>query len=106
MMCLLALMLYHWCGSTTVCWLYVLGSNRLHCCVCAVCKHYRDAPFWLVAVLAGAVCLVVPLDGLAVLLVFVDQHTLAAAPRFVLGDGQLRYLPPPMSALLHHCCGR
>ena len=42
---------------------------------------------WLVAVLAGAVCLVVPLGGLAVLLVFVDQHTLAAAPRVVPGDG-------------------
>ena len=40
-----------------------------------------------VAVLAGAVCLVVPFGGLAVLLVFVDQHTLAAAPKVVLGDG-------------------
>ena len=60
----------------------------------------------LVAVLAGAVCLVVPLGGLAVLLVFVDQHTLAAALRVLLGDGRLCYLPPPMSALLRHCCGR
>ena len=58
-----------------------------------------------VTVLPGAVCLVVPLGGLAVLLVFVDQHTLAAAPKVVLGGGRLRYLPPPMSALLHHCCG-
>ena len=40
-----------------------------------------------VAVLAGAVCLVVTLSGLAVQLVFVEQHTLAAAPRVVLGDG-------------------
>ena len=40
-----------------------------------------------VAVLAGAVCLVVPPDGLAVLLVFVHQHTLAAAPRIIPGDG-------------------
>ena len=59
----------------------------------------------LVAVPAGAVCLLVPLGGLSVLLVFVNQHTLAAAPRVVLGDGRLRCLPPPMSALLHHCCG-
>ena len=60
----------------------------------------------LVAMLAGAVCLVVMLGGLAVLLVFVDQHTLAVAPRVVLGDGQLSYLTPPMSALLHNCFER
>lgn len=42
---------------------------------------------WPVAVLAGAVRLVVPLGGLKVLLVFVDQHTLAAALRVLPGDG-------------------
>ena len=40
-----------------------------------------------VAVLAEAVCLVVPLGGLAVLLVFVDQHNLAVTLKVVLGDG-------------------
>ena len=195
MTCLLALSLYHWCGDTTVCWLYGLGGNLLHRCVCgspaetalsplyrlcavvlatqawqaALCgcrwcqprltlrlNHDLRPPHavslvlfcWCspvvamlvvlsvlamlavqrvavlpvtgaglytvvlhmssrpVAVLAGAVCLVMPLGGLAVLLVFVDQHTLAAFPRVVLGDGQLNYMPPLMSALLRHCCGR
>ena len=59
-----------------------------------------------VAVLNGAVCLVVPLGGLAVLLVFVNQHTLAATPKVGLGDSLLRYLLPTMSDLLRHCCGQ
>ena len=59
-----------------------------------------------VAVLAATVCLVMLLGGLAMLLVFVYQHTPAAAPKVVLVDGQLRYLPPPISALLRHCCGQ
>ena len=39
-----------------------------------------------VAVPAGVVCLEVLLGGLAVLLVFVGQHTLAATLEVVLGD--------------------
>ena len=37
-------------------------------------------------------------DGLAVLPVFNDRRTLATILAVVLGDGQLHYLPPTMSA--------
>ena len=59
-----------------------------------------------VAVLTEIECLLVLFGEIAVLLVFVGQHTWAAIPKVVLGDDRLHYLPPARFALLHHCYER
>ena len=79
--------------------MYSLTESELHLEVLQVDLRSMAVP-------AEGVCLVVLIDGLAVLPVFVGQHTLADILEVVLGDGQLHYLPPAMSALLHHCCGQ
>ena len=78
---------------------YSLTESELHLEVLQVDLRPMAAP-------ALGVCLVVLFDGLAVLPVFVGQHTLAATLEVVLGDDRLHYLFPAMFALLHHCYGQ
>ena len=78
---------------------YSLTESELHLKVLQVDLRPMAVP-------AEGVCLVVLIDGLAVLPVFVGQCTLADILEVVLGDGRLHYLPPAMSASSHHCCGQ